>query len=105
MKADAKMLIRQKRRVLATGGDEKLRSPYLKRTYAVVGVVPFHPVRINDFLRREGFGRATLRISVPDGGEYWKIRRRIEVNLRGGDRRAFVFQIGGETAVIAEGGL
>lgn len=99
LKADAKMLIRQKRRVLATG-DEKLRSPYLKRTYAVVGVVPFHPVRINDFLRREGFGRATLRISVPDG-EYWKVRRRIEMNLRG-DRRAFVFQIG-ETAVIAEG--
>ncbi|NJE61382.1 methyltransferase domain-containing protein [Thermococcus sp. 21S7] len=97
--ADAKMLLREKRRVLATGNEE-IRSPYLKRTYAVVGVLPFHPVRINDFLRKEGFGRATLRISVPEG-EYWKVRKRIEANLRG-DRRAFVFQFGTK-AIIAEG--
>ena len=96
--ADAKMLLREKRRVLATGNEE-IKSPYLKRTYAVVGFIPFHPVRINDFLRREGFGRATLRISVPEG-EYWKVRKRVEANLKG-DRRAFVFQFG-KKAIIAE---
>ncbi|NJE10427.1 methyltransferase domain-containing protein [Thermococcus sp. MAR1] len=97
--AGTKMLLREKRRVLATGNEE-VRSPYLKRTYAVVGIVPFHPVRINDFLRKDGFGRATLRISVPEG-EYWKVRKRIEANLKG-DRRAFVFQFG-KMAIIAEG--
>ncbi|WP_010478821.1 methyltransferase domain-containing protein [Thermococcus zilligii] len=95
---EAKMLTREKRRVLATGNEEA-KSPYLKRTYHVAGVLPFHPVRINDFLRKEGFGRATLRISVPES-EYWGIRRKIEENLKG-ERRAFVFKIG-EKAVIAE---
>ncbi|BAD84996.1 hypothetical protein, conserved [Thermococcus kodakarensis KOD1] len=95
---EARMLLREKRRVLATG-DEPIKSPYLKRTYSVVGVLPFHPVRINDFLRKEGFGRATLRISVPES-EYWRIRKKIEENLRG-ERRAFVFKVG-EKAVIAE---
>ncbi|ASJ04688.1 methyltransferase [Thermococcus barossii] len=99
LSADVRMLLREKRRVLATG-DEEIRSPYLKRTYVIAGVVPFHPVRINDFLRKEGFGRATLRISVPEG-EYWKVRKRIEANLRG-ERRAFVFQFG-KMAIIAEG--
>ncbi len=96
---EAKMLLREKRRVLATG-DEEIKSPYLKRTYRVLGVVPFHPVRINDFLRKEGFGRATLRISVPDR-EYWRFRKRVEANLSG-ERRAFIFQLG-DKAVIAEG--
>jgi len=95
---EAKMLLREKRRVLATGSEE-LRSPYLKRTYRVVGVLPFHPLRINDFLRKGGFGRATLKASVPQN-EYWRLRRRIEAGLRG-DKRAFVFKIG-EKAVIAE---
>ncbi|AMQ17861.1 methyltransferase domain-containing protein [Thermococcus peptonophilus] len=95
---EARMLLREKRRVLATG-DEPVTSPYLKRAYSVVEVLPFHPVRINDFLRKEGFGRATLRISVPES-EYWRIRRKIEENLKG-ERRAFVFKVG-EKAVIAE---
>ncbi|ASJ11228.1 methyltransferase [Thermococcus sp. P6] len=98
LRADVRMLLREKRRVLATG-DEELRSPYLKRTYAIVGIVPFHPLRINDLLRREGFGRATLRVSVPDR-DYWKLRKRIEANLRG-ERRAFVFKLG-ERAIVAE---
>ncbi|WP_297465433.1 methyltransferase domain-containing protein [Thermococcus sp.] len=96
---EAKMLLREKRRVLATG-DGEIKSPYLKRTYRVAGIVPFHPVRINDFLRKEGFGRATLRISVPDS-EYWRFRKRVEANLNG-ERRAFIFQLGNR-AVIAEG--
>ncbi len=96
---EARMLLREKRRVLATG-DEEIKSPYLKRTYRILGVVPFHPVRINDFLRKEGFGRATLRISVPDS-EYWRFRKRVEANLSG-ERRAFIFQLG-DKAVIAEG--
>ncbi|NJF24393.1 methyltransferase domain-containing protein [Thermococcus sp. Bubb.Bath] len=95
---EAKMLMREKRRVLATGS-EPVESPYLKRTYRVLAVLPFHPVRINDFLRREGFGRATLRISVPER-DYWKIRRKIEENLRG-ERRAFVFKVG-KRGIIAE---
>ncbi|AEK72108.1 hypothetical protein GQS_01025 [Thermococcus sp. 4557] len=98
LNGEAKMLLREKRRVLATG-DAPLKSPYLKRTYAVVGVLPFHPVRINDFLRREGFGRATLKLSIPQE-EYWRVRKRIEANLSG-DRRAFVFRVGGK-AVVAE---
>ena len=96
--AGVRMLQKEKRRILATGM-EPLKSPYLKRTYHVVAVLPFHPIRINDFLRREGFGRATLRISVSHE-EYWKVRRKVEQNLRG-DRRAFVFKVG-EKAVIAE---
>ncbi len=96
--SEVRMLLREKRRVLATG-DEELRSPYLKRTYRVVGVLPFHPIRINDFLRKEGFGRATLKVSVPQK-EYWRLRRRIEAGLRG-HRRAFVFRVG-EKAVVAE---
>ncbi|AFL96102.1 hypothetical protein CL1_1907 [Thermococcus cleftensis] len=98
LKADAKMLLREKRRVLATG-DEPVKSPYLKRTYSVVAVLPFHPVRINDLLRRENFGRATLKMSVPQE-DYWRLRKRIEANLRG-ERRAFVFKVG-DRAVIAE---
>ncbi|NJE02543.1 methyltransferase, partial [Thermococcus sp. JdF3] len=65
----------------------------------VVGVTKFHPLRINDFLRREGFGRATLRISIPEN-EYWRFRKRIEANLKG-DRRAFIFQFK-DRAIIAE---
>ena len=95
---EAKMLLLEKRRVLATG-EEPVKSPFLKRTYSVVAVLPFHPVRINDLLRKEGFGRATLKISVPQE-EYWRVRKRIEANLRG-DRRAFVFKVG-EEAIIAE---
>ncbi|AEH23724.1 class I SAM-dependent methyltransferase [Pyrococcus yayanosii] len=98
VKGELKLLLREKRRVLATG-EEELRSPYFKRAYVVVATMPFHPVRINDFLRKEGYGRATLRISVPDS-EYWRIRKKIEAGLRG-ERRAFVFQVG-NTAVIAE---
>ncbi len=98
LNGNAKMLLREKRRVLATG-DEPIKSPYLKRTYSVVAVLPFHPVRINDFLRREGFGRATLKMSVPQE-EYWRIRRKIEAGLKG-EKRAFVFKVG-EKAVVAE---
>ncbi len=96
--AEARMLLREKRRVLATG-EEPVKSPLLKRTYSLVAVLPFHPVRINNLLRKEGFGRATLRISVPQA-EYWRIKKRIETNLRG-ERRAFVFKIGNK-AVITE---
>ncbi len=95
---EMKMLLREKRRVLATG-DDGIRSDYFKRVYSVVAVLPFHPVRINDFLRREGFGRATLRISLPEG-EYWRFRRKVEAGLNG-ERRAFIFQLG-ERAIIAE---
>lgn len=95
---EIRMLLREKRRVLATG-DEEIRSEYFKRAYSVVGTVPFHPLRINDFLRKEGFGRATLRVSVPDS-EYWRFRKRVEANLRG-ERRAFVFQFK-DRAIIAE---
>ncbi len=98
VEGEMKMLLREKRRVLATGDDE-IRSDYFKRVYSVVAVLPFHPVRINDFLRREGFGRATLRISLPDR-EYWRFRRKVEAGLNG-ERRAFVFQLG-RKAIIAE---
>jgi len=98
LEGNAKMLLREKRRVLATG-DEPIKSPYLKRTYSVVAVLPFHPVRINDLLKREGFGRATLKVSVPQG-EYWRVRKRIEAGLKG-EKRAFVFRVG-EKALIAE---
>ena len=97
LNGNAKMLLREKRRVLATG-NEPIKSPYLKRTYSVVAVLPFHPVRINDLLKREGFGRATLKISVPQE-EYWRIRKRIEAGLKG-DERVFVFKVG-ERAIIA----
>lgn len=93
-----KMLLKDKRRVIATGTDE-IKSEYLKRTYVVIDAVPFHPMRINDVLKREGFGRATLRVSVPDS-EYWSLRKRIESGLRG-DRRAFVFEFN-RRAIIAE---
>ncbi|AFK22591.1 class I SAM-dependent methyltransferase [Pyrococcus sp. ST04] len=95
---ELKLLLREKRRVLATSMDE-IKSEYFKRAYVVVATMPFHPVRINDFLRKEGYGRATLRMSVSEN-EYWKIRRKIEANLKG-EKRAFVFKVG-DLAVIAE---
>jgi len=96
---EMKMLLREKRRVLATG-DEEIRSDYFKRVYSLVAVVPFHPVRINDFLRKEGFGRATLRMSVPEN-EYWRFRRKVEAGLKG-DKRAFVFQLSGKVLIAEE---
>ncbi|AAL81183.1 methyltransferase [Pyrococcus furiosus DSM 3638] len=98
VRGELKLLLREKRRILATS-DEEIKCKYFKRAYVVVKTMPFHPVRINDFLRKEGYGRATLRISVPEE-EYWKIRRRIEANLSG-EKRAFVFNVKG-LAVIAE---
>ncbi len=94
-----KLLLREPRRVLATGDD--LPDPrYFKRIYLKVATVRFHPLRINEILRREGFGRATLRFSVAPG-EYWKLRRRIEKDLRG-ERRAFIFRIGDKALILEE---
>ncbi|HIP89280.1 MAG TPA: methyltransferase [Thermococcus paralvinellae] len=98
VKGELYMLLREKRRVLATS-DEEINSEYFKRAYVIAGIVKFHPLRINEFLRRERFGRATLRISIPDS-EYWRFRRRVESNLKG-ERRAYVFQYR-DKAIIAE---
>ncbi|MFA4640264.1 class I SAM-dependent methyltransferase [Pyrococcus kukulkanii] len=98
VRGELKLLLREKRRILATG-DEEVKSEYFKRSYVVVATMPFHPVRINDFLRKEGYGRATLRMSVPEE-EYWRIRRKIEQGLKG-EKRAFVFKVR-DLAVIAE---
>lgn len=92
------MLMKEKRRVLATS-DEEIKSDYFKRHYVVQSVLEFHPVKINEFLKREGYGRATLKISIPDT-EYWKVRRRIEQGLRG-DKRAYLFKFN-DKAIIAE---
>lgn len=92
------MLLREKRRVLATSSEE-IKSEYFKRAYIITGITKFHPVRINDFLRKNGYGRATLRVSIPDTA-YWSFRRRIESGLKG-EKRAFVFQYG-DKAIIAE---
>ena len=89
VKGELFITLREKRRVLATS-DEEVKSEYFKRRYVLVGTVPFHPLRINDFLRREGFGKATLRISISDK-EYWKFRHKVETNLKG-ERKAYVFQ-------------
>ncbi len=92
------MLIREKRRVLATSREE-IRSKYFKRAYIITGITKFHPLRINDFLRKHGYGRATLRVSIPDSA-YWSFRRKIENGLKG-EKRAFVFQYK-DKAIIAE---
>lgn len=81
VKGDSKLLLREKRRILATSNDE-VESDYFKRSYIVVKTMPFHPVRINDFLRKEGYGRATLRINI-DEKEYWRVRKKIEAGLKG----------------------
>ncbi len=93
------LLLRERRRVLATG-DELLEAKYFKRVYGRIAVVRFHPVRINEVLRREGFGRATLRVSIPDK-EYWRLRSRIERGLSG-ERRAFVFKIEDRALILEE---
>ncbi|ASJ17082.1 methyltransferase [Thermococcus chitonophagus] len=98
VRGELKLLLREKRRILATG-DEEVKSEYFKRSYVVIATMPFHPVRINDFLRKEGYGRATLRMSVPEE-EYWRVRRKIEQGLKG-EKRAFVFKVR-DLAVIAE---
>ncbi|AEC52616.1 hypothetical protein PNA2_1702 [Pyrococcus sp. NA2] len=98
VKGEMKLLLREKRRILATSNEE-IKSEYFKRSYIVIKVMPFHPVRINDFLRKENYGRATLRMSVSEE-EYWRIRRKIESGLKG-EKRAFVFKVG-DLAVIAE---
>ncbi len=98
VKGNLYMLLREKRRVLATSDDE-IKSEYFKRAYIIVGIIKFHLLRINEFLRKEGFGRATLRISIPDS-EYWRFRKKVENNLKG-ERRAYVFQYK-DRAIIAE---
>ncbi len=92
------MLIREKRRAVATS-DEEVNSEYFKRRYIVRNVLDFHPVRINDFLKREGYGRVTLKISIPDK-EYWQFRRRVEQGLKG-EKRAYLFKFK-DKAIIAE---
>lgn len=96
---EVRMLFREKRRVLVIG-DELIKSLYFKRIYSVVGVFLFYLVRINDFFRKEGFGRVMLRISVFES-EYWRIRKKIEENLRG-ERRVFVFKVGEKVVIVEE---
>ncbi|WP_461866854.1 methyltransferase domain-containing protein [Thermococcus sp.] len=92
------MLLREKRRVLATSS-EKIKSEYFKRAYIITGITKFHPLRINDFLRKNDYGRATLRVSIADNA-YWSFRRKIENGLKG-EKRAFVFQYR-DKAIITE---
>ncbi len=92
------MLLREKRRVLATSS-EKIKSEYFKRAYILTGITKFHPLRINDFLRKNDYGRATLRVSIADNA-YWSFRRKIENGLKG-EKRAFVFQYR-DKAIITE---
>jgi len=98
VKGEMEFLIISKRRTIATG-NEKLISPYLKRTYRVIDVLRFHPARINEALKREGFGRATLKFPLSPS-EHTRIKKIIERGLTG-KKRAFVFKFG-ENGVIAE---
>jgi len=98
VKGNLWMLIREKRRTVATS-DEEVNSEYFKRRYIVRNVLDFHPVRINDFLKREGYGRVTLKISIPDK-KYWQFRRRVEQGLKG-EKRAYLFKFK-DKAIIAE---
>lgn len=98
LKGELKVLMREKRRVLATSG-EKIESDYFKRAYTLIDVVKFHPLRINEVLRREGFGRVKLRASVPPA-DYYRFKGLLERGLNG-ERLAYVFGFG-ERAIIAE---
>lgn len=98
VKGNLWMLIREKRRTIATSNDE-IESEYFKRRYIVRKVLNFHPVKINDFLKREGYGRVTLKISIPDK-DYWRFRRRVEQGLRG-EKRAYLFKFK-DKAIVAE---
>ncbi|WP_048151296.1 methyltransferase domain-containing protein [Palaeococcus ferrophilus] len=95
---ELRMLLREKRRVLATSS-ERLTSDYFKRAYTLVDVVKFHPLRINEVLRREGFGRVKLRASVPPA-DYYRFKELLERGLNG-DKMAYVFGFG-DRAIIAE---
>ncbi|HDD31876.1 MAG TPA: methyltransferase, partial [Thermococcus litoralis] len=92
------MLLREKRRTIATSNEE-VKSEYFKRRYIVRKVLSFHPVKINDFLKKEKYGRVTLKISIPDK-DYWKFRKRIEQGLSG-EKRAYLFKFK-DKAIIAE---
>ena len=98
VKGNLQMLIREKRRAVATS-DEEIESDYFKRRYIVRKVLDFHPVRINDFLKKDGYGRVTLKISIPDK-DYWRFRRRVEQGLKG-EKRAYLFKFK-DKAIIAE---
>ncbi|MCD6143830.1 methyltransferase [Thermococcus sp.] len=93
------MLIREKRRTLATS-EEEIKSDYFKRRYIVRSILRFHPVKINDFLKKEGYGRVTLKLSIADN-EYWNFRRKVEQGLNG-DKRAYLFRFK-DKAIVAEG--
>jgi len=78
-----------KRRTLATSSN-LIDSPFLK---------PFKVLffseeldKIIDFLRREGYGKVTLRLSVPPK-RYWEIRKEIEKRLSGNEKVS-LFKIG-----------
>ena len=85
-----------KRRTLATSSN-LIKSPFLK---------PFRVLFFSDkideimaFLRMEGYGKITLRLSVsPD--KYWKIRKNIEERLKG-EKKASLFKIK-DTYVVGE---
>jgi len=98
VKGNLWMLLREKRRTIATS-DEEIKSEYFKRRYIVREVLDFHPIKINDFLKKEGYGRVTLKISIPDK-DYWKFRKRIEQGLSG-EKRAYLFKFK-DKAIIAE---
>ena len=86
----------RKRRTLATSSN-LIKSPFLK---------PFRVLFFSDkideimaFLRMEGYGKITLRLSIsPD--KYWKIRKNIEERLKG-EKKASLFKIK-DTYVVGE---
>ena len=85
-----------KRRTLASS-DNLIISPFL-RAFRVL----YYSEKLEDiikFLRKDNFGKVTLRMKL-NSKEYWKIRGRIERDLKGEDK-ASLFHING-TYVVAK---
>ncbi len=78
-----------KRRTLATS-ENIIKTPFLKAFKVVVYSNSIEDI-IKEF-RKEGFGKATLRMDI-EPKDYWKIRKKIEEKLKG-ERRGSLFKVG-----------
>lgn len=88
-----------KEKAVFSTSNKKIKSPFFKNLFKVLGTTVFEEKRILDLLKTQGAGKVTLRFRLKPE-EYWKIRNRWEKPLKG-TKVVSVFRLGKE-AIIAE---
>lgn len=92
-------LFRMDDKRLMLTSDKAVEHPMIKNTYKVVFNAEFVPEKINKELKKRGYGKVLLRTEI-DPAQYWDIRNRLEMNLKG-DRKVILFAKG-RTSYICE---